>query len=72
MEFDFSLRELPAPDGSPFTAVLRGPIVLAEPLNAPGSAAVNASWRGRRLVDYASAGSRMCAEDTFTVWFPND
>ncbi len=72
MDFDFSLREVLPPDGSPFRAVLRGPIVMAEPSTMPATASVLASWRGRRLVDYASAGSGMCAEDTLTVWFQDN
>ena len=72
LDFDFSLKEMTPPDGSPYTAVMRGPLVLAESIDKAKPAPVKETWRGRKLIDYASAGKSMRAEDTFTVWFPND
>ena len=70
MEFDFTLREIPAPDGSPFVAVKRGPLLLAADSRGevPG-ALVNTVWKGIFLCDYASAGNLFTSENTLTVWF---
>ena len=68
--FDFSLKEIPAPDGSPYVAVKRGPLVLAADSRGevPG-ALVNVSWNGVPLCDYASAGNLFDPGNTLTVWF---
>ena len=68
--FDFSLKEIPAPDGSPYVAVKRGPLVLAADSRGevPG-ALVNVSWNGIPLCDYASAGNLFDPGNTLTVWF---
>ncbi len=70
MAFDFSLKEVAAPDGSPFTAVVRGPLVLAESAVSAGCM-VCETWNGKELIDYASAGRGMSAGDPLTVWFSN-
>ena len=70
MEFDFSLKEIPAPDGSPFVAVRRGPLVLAaDSRGSVDSAFVNTQWKGIPLCDYASAGNLFSPENTLCVWF---
>ena len=65
LKFDFSLKKIHAPDGSPFTAVMRGPVLLAEDCRGavPG-ALVCETWNGRTLVDYASAGNLFRSDDT--------
>jgi len=70
LEFDFSVREIPSPDGR-FRAFLRGPLVLAEDSrgDAPG-ALCRAECGGSKLFDYISAGNGMCKENTLRVWFP--
>ena len=73
MLFDFSLKEIPAPDGSPFVAVKRGPLLLAaDSRGVVEGAAVNTVWRNRDLCDYASAGNGFTAENTLCVWFPEE
>ena len=70
LEFDFSLREISSPCSTGFTAVMRGPLVLAEDSNGKSvSALVSESWQGRMLCDYASAGRGMSKDNTLTVWF---
>jgi DUF1680 family protein len=71
LEFDFTLKEIPAPDGSPFVAVKRGPLVLAADSRGtvPG-ALVNTVWRGIPLCDYATAGNEFNEANTLQVWFP--
>ncbi len=72
LEFDFSLQEIHAPDGSPFVAVKRGPLVLAaDSRGVVPEAAVQVEWRGISLCDYASAGNQMQENNTLTVWFPD-
>ncbi|MBQ9501847.1 MAG: glycoside hydrolase family 127 protein [Lentisphaeria bacterium] len=70
LDFDFSLAEIPSPDGRGFVAVRRGPLVLAEDSRGevPG-AAVRETWRGRKLCEYACAGNLMRQDNTLTVWF---
>ena len=70
LSFDFSLQVIPAPDGSPFVAVKRGPLLLAADSRGevPG-AAVNVTWKEIPLCDYASAGSLFTEDNTLTVWF---
>ena len=73
MTFDFSLKELPAPDGSPFVAVKRGPLVLAaDSRGAVPEAAVNVMWNNIPLCDYASAGNLFDKDNTLTVWFKRE
>ena len=70
LEFDFSLREIPSPDGRGFTAVMRGPLVLAEDSRGEvPEAAVTEKWRGKTLVEYAVAGNLNEPGNTLTVWF---
>ena len=70
MYFDFSLREIPAPDGSPFVAVKRGPLLLAADSRGDvAEALVHETWRGIPLCDYASVGNLMCETNPLTVWF---
>ncbi|MBR2910236.1 MAG: glycoside hydrolase family 127 protein [Lentisphaeria bacterium] len=72
MEFDFTLKEISSPDGK-FTAVMRGPLVLAEDSRGKvADARVSVQWRGRELCDYATAGNLICEENTLTVWFRNE
>ena len=71
LTFDFTLREIPAPDGSPYVAVKRGPLVLAADSRGDlPEAFVHETWRGIPLCDYASAGNLMCETNPLTVWFP--
>ena len=71
LEFDFTLKEIPAPDGSPFVAVKRGPLVLAaDSRGAVPGALVNTVWRGIPLCDYATAGNEFNEANTLQVWFP--
>lgn len=71
MTFDCSLKEVAAPDGSPFTAVVRGVLVMAEAA-APADYMVCEKWHDRTLFDYASAGRLMSKDDPLTVWFKNN
>lgn len=70
MTFDFSLKEVAAPDGSDYTAVVRGPLVMAEGTASAGYIACE-KWRDKELIDYASAGRKMSENDPLTVWFCN-
>jgi len=72
LKFDLSLKEVKAPDGSAFTAVIRGPLLMAEDSRGvvPGAMACE-KWNGRTLVDYAAAGNLFRADNTLTVWFKN-
>lgn len=69
LKFDLSLREVPAPEGAPFYAVTRGPVVLAEDARGAVPAAVHAEYAGRALCDYASAGEPPNEDHALTVWF---
>ena len=71
LHFDLSPREVAPPDGSPFTAVKCGAVVMAE--DSRGSvpdARLAVEWNGRRLVDYATAGNAFSPDNTLRVWFP--
>ena len=72
LEFDFSLKEITAPGNTGYTAVKRGPLVLAEDSrsNVP-DAVITEYWREKRLCEYAAAGSEMDENNTLTVWFKN-
>jgi len=72
LHFDLSPIEVTPPDGSPFTAVKCGAIVMAEDSrgNVPG-ANLAVEWKGRHLVDYATAGNAFSPDNTLRVWFPN-
>lgn len=69
LEFDFTLRELTAPGDAAYTAVKRGPIVLAADSRGkvPG-AKINELWNGIGLCEYAAAGNLMDKSNTLTVW----
>ena len=69
MEFDFSLRELTAPGDASYTAIKRGPVVLASDSRGvvPG-AKINELWNGIQLCEYACAGNLMDKSNTLTVW----
>ena len=69
LEFDLSLKKIPAPGGAPYYAVKRGPIVLAEDARGRVPAAVHAEYAGHTLCDYASAGSPPDQGHALTVWF---
>ena len=70
MNFDFSLQEIFAPDGSAYVAVKRGPLVLAaDSRGTVPSAVVNTVWNNTLLCDYASAGNLFDKENHLTVWF---
>ena len=72
LEFDFSLKEIPSPGKDGFTAVMRGPLVLAQDSRGRvPDAAVSVQWRGRELCEYASAGNLIDENNTLTVWFPS-
>lgn len=71
LEFDFTLKEILSPDGK-FTAVMRGPLVLAEDSRGKvADSGVSVQWRGRELCEYATAGNLIGEENTLTVWFRN-
>ncbi|MBE6380189.1 MAG: hypothetical protein E7047_04600 [Lentisphaerae bacterium] len=70
LEFDFALREIPAPGNSNFVAVRRGPLVLAEDSRPDvPEARVQIRWRNKTLCEYASAGNLMNKENSLRVWF---
>ena len=70
MEFDFTLEEVPAPDGSNFVAIKRGPLVLAADSRGDvPEALVHEEWNGIKLCEYAVAGNLMDTTNTITVWF---
>ena len=70
LHFDLAPKEVAPPNGSAFTAVTCGPIVMAEDSrgNVP-TAHIQAQWNGRHLVDYATAGNLFRQDNTLTVWF---
>ena len=73
LEFDFTLREIPSPGDGRYTAVMRGPLVLAEDSRGKvADARVSVQWRNRELCDYASSGNLIDKDNTLTVWFRND
>ena len=69
LDFDFALKELTAPGDARYTAVKRGPIVLASDSRGrvPG-AKINELWKGIQLCEYAAAGNLMSKENSLTVW----
>lgn len=70
MEFDFTLKEIPAPDGSDYVAIKRGPLLLAaDSRGSVSEALINTSWNGIKLCDYASAGALFDSSNTLCVWF---
>ena len=70
MEFDFSLKEIPAPDGSGYVAIKRGPLLLAaDSRGVVADALINTEWNGIDLCDYASAGALFDSSNTLRVWF---
>ena len=70
MEFDFTLKEIPAPDGSDYVAIKRGPLLLAaDSRGSVSEALINTSWHGIKLCDYASAGALFESSNTLCVWF---
>ena len=73
LKFDFSLKEIPAPDGSAFTAVMRGPVLLAEDSRGEVPHALcHEECHGHHLIDYITAGDGMSGENTLKVWFSPD
>ncbi len=70
LTFDFAVFAVPAPGGRPFTAYMRGPIVLAEDARGEVPAAVHEKAAGRTLCDYAAAGNPADEEHPLQVWFP--
>ena len=68
LDFDFSLRKIPAPGGRPYYAVMRGPLVLAEDRRGVIPAAVHAEYEGHLLCDYASVGNPPNEGYDFAVW----
>ena len=72
LKFDPKVRETDSPDNSPFTALMRGPLVLTEA--ASEEEAVDfmnkLQYNKRILIDYASAGRPMNNHAPFKVWFP--
>lgn len=70
LEFDFTLQEIPSPDGHGFVAVKRGPLVLAaDSRGHVPEAKVSVQWNGLELCEYAVAGNLMNENNTLTVWF---
>ena len=70
MEFDFTLKEIPAPDGSDYVALKRGPLLLAaDSRGVVADALINTEWNGIDLCDYASAGALFDSSNTLRVWF---
>lgn len=74
LTFDFSLKEITAPGEAPFTALKRGPLVLAKDSRCGKpiqNMHIRENWNGIQLCDYASAGNEMRPENTLTVWMAN-
>ena len=70
LTFDFTLKEIPAPGVPEYTAVKRGPLVLAADSRSDvPEAGVKELWRGRTLYEYAACGKEMSESNTLTVWF---
>jgi DUF1680 family protein len=70
LEFDFTLKEIPSPDGQGYIAVKRGPLVLAaDSRGHVPEANVSEQWNGMELCEYAAAGNLMNETNTLTVWF---
>ena len=70
LTFDFTLKEITAPGDAAFTAVKRGPLVLAEDSQGDlPDARVHEVWQGRKLCEYAACGKLMTPDNTLTVWF---
>ncbi len=73
LEFDFTLKEINAPGDTRYTAVKRGPLVLAEDSRKEvPEAQIREVWRGKTLCEYAAAGNLMNEQNTLTVWFQNN
>ena len=72
LKFDPKAREVASPDNSPFAALMRGPLVLAEPLTdeEPAEFLNKLQHNKKTLIDYASAGRTMNNRAPFKVWFP--
>jgi DUF1680 family protein len=72
LKFDPKAREVASPDNSPFVALMRGPLVLAEPVTEeePIEFLNKIQHNKRTLIDYASAGRAMNNSAPFKVWFP--
>lgn len=72
LTFDFTLKEIPAPGVPEYTAVKRGPLVLAADSRSDvPEAGVKELWRGKTLYEYAACGKEMSESNTLTVWFAN-
>ena len=72
LHFDLSPVEVAPPNGSDFTAIQCGPVVMAEDSRGDvPEAHLKAYWNGRSLVDYATAGNLFQTDNTLTVWFKN-
>ena len=69
LTFDLSPKAVLPPDGSAYTAVLCGPIVMAEDSRGEcPDANLRATWNGHTLVDYITAGNAFSPENTLAVW----
>lgn len=72
LKFDPKVREVPAPGNAPFTALMRGPLVLTESSVEEEAADFlnKILYNKRTLIDFASAGRRGNNYAPFKVWFP--
>lgn len=69
VNFDFTVKEITPPDNSPYTAYLRGPLLLAsDSKRTPDNPLLTVNHKGLHLVDYISAGKEMNCSNTLTVW----
>ena len=72
LEFDLSLKEIASPGNTGYTAVKKGPLVLAEDSRSDvPEAKVSEYWRGKKLCEYAVAGNEVTENNTLIVWFKN-
>jgi len=72
LKFDPKAREVAHPGKEPFTALMRGPLVLTESsaAEAPAEFLNKLQYNKRTLIDFASAGRPGNNYAPFTVWFP--
>ena len=71
IDFDPRIKHIAPPDGSPYHALMRGPLVMTADVKGakiPGSMA-HSSYNRLPLIDYASAGKPFGSGKNFVVWF---
>lgn len=71
IDFDPRIKHIAPPDGSPYQALMRGPLVMTADVKGakiPGAMAYS-SYNRLPLIDYASAGKPFGSGRNFVVWF---